>query len=175
MNQESTSQLPPEEAVGSGITVVDPSSGRSCDSTAQNPLSEVDSLPIVSSGGQQFSFTITEDHFDPCAPLSWAVLAGGVGTGNSQRQGVVFFRAGRTIADPAPLMEEKVIGVTPLGTDSVKVSYGVLDGPRAAGHSLPGSAVFTLTPEGSLLISENTLPSTADEAGLQLDVRNLKL
>ncbi|WIM69050.1 LppP/LprE family lipoprotein [Corynebacterium breve] len=116
---------------------------------------------------------MVDEHFDPCADLSWSVIAGGVGTGNSLRQGVVFFHQGVPISEPAPLMQERVVAVTPVGDNSVEVSYEVLEGPRAAGHTVPGSATFTLTPEGTLAISNNTLPMSANEAGLQVDVGEL--
>ncbi|SES22690.1 LppP/LprE family lipoprotein [Corynebacterium cystitidis] len=141
-----------------------------CDPSAANPLASISSLPIIDSGGHQFTFSITQDAFDPCAPLSWSVIAGGVGPGNSLRQGVVFFHQGRPISQPAPLMQEQVTAVTPHEDGSVEVSYQVLDGPRAAGNTLPGSARFALTGEGTLENVDNTLPLVANEAGIQLDV-----
>ncbi|WP_257162167.1 LppP/LprE family lipoprotein [Corynebacterium cystitidis] len=144
-----------------------------CDPSAANPLASISSLPIIDSGGHQFTFSITQDAFDPCAPLSWSVIAGGVGPGNSLRQGVVFFHQGRPISQPAPLMQEQVTAVTPHEDGSVEVSYQVLDGPRAAANTLPSSARFALNGEGTLEIVDNTLPLVANEAGIQLDVSGL--
>ncbi|WKD56909.1 hypothetical protein CAPI_01675 [Corynebacterium capitovis DSM 44611] len=144
-----------------------------CDSAATNPLSRAGSLPIVSGGGQEFFYSVTDDHFNPCADLSWSVVAGGVGTGNSLREGVVFFHRGSPISEPAPLMEERVTAVTRRGNDAVTVSYEILEDPRAAGQTTPGLATFTLTAQGSLVVSENTLPHSANAAGIQLDVSQL--
>lgn len=144
-----------------------------CNSEKQNPLVNRDFLPIVNNPTQGFSFSITEDHYDSCAELSWSVIAGGVGTGGFLRQGVVFFHRGDPITNPAPLMQEKVDRVTAVDHASVRVDYQVLDGPRVAQNTIPGSATFTVNEGGSLSISDNILPPQADEAGIQVDVSTL--
>ncbi|GAB3944060.1 hypothetical protein GCM10028828_12610 [Corynebacterium tapiri] len=144
-----------------------------CATSASNPLLEVPALPIYQAEGIDFTFSVVDEHFLPCADLSWSVIAGGSGSGNSQRQGVVFFHQGRPINSPPPLMQERVLDVQQIDETSVKVSYEILDGPRAAGNTVPGSVIFALDPDDSLKIVENSLPAVANEAGIQLDVSGL--
>lgn len=145
-----------------------------CDASLSNPLYAASQLPIVDGGGQRFTFDIIDDHFDACAELSWSVIAGGVGPGNSQRQGVVFFTHGTPVTAPAPLLQEEIVAVEQLNSTTVKVSYEVLVGPRAAATTIPGTATFQIAGEGQLAVVENLLPNEANEAGIQVDVRGLE-
>lgn len=182
-SSESSSTRAPEGSVSSTPTSSDspsetmssrePVAQEGCDDAVSNPLSEASSLPIVGNEEQQLTFSVIDDNFDPCAELSWSVIAGGVGTGGSQRQGVVFFHKGQPIVEPAPLMQEEVTAVTPVSSDVVEVSYAVLEGPRVAAQTVPGAATFSLNAEGTLSIVNNSLPPSADEAGIQLDLTGL--
>lgn len=144
-----------------------------CHEDSFNPLDEASVLPILGNEQQLFTFSIIDDHFDACADLSWSVVAGSVGTGSSQRQGVVFFKQGKPISEPAPLMQEAVSAVTPVDESTVTVSYEILEGPRVTAQTTPGSATFGLDQDGSLVIVENMLPLSANEAGIQLDLSDL--
>lgn len=145
-----------------------------CGASLTNPLYAASQLPIVDGGGEQLTFDVIDDHFDPCAELSWSVIAGGVGPGNSQRQGVVFFTHGTPVTAPAPLLQEEIVAVERLTSTTVKVSYEILVGPRAAATTIPGTATFQVAGEGQLAVVENLLPNEANEAGIQVDVSGLK-
>ena len=142
----------------------------SCDASAPNPLVDVDTLPIVGTQEVVAQIAIIDDHFDSCAPLSYSVIGSGVGTGNSLREGVVFFHYGVPINDPYPLMQKRVTDVVTDMETTATVSYDILIGPRAAGNTTPGSATFVLDGNDRLSITNNTLPIEANEAGIQLDV-----
>lgn len=139
-----------------------------------NPLLGVQTLPIAGTPDSEITFSVISDHFAAEAPLSWSVIGGGVGNGNSLREGVVFFHYGQPINEPQPLMQEHVVSVELLDESTAKVSYDILNGPRAAGITIPGAATFKLNPQGTLDIIENTLPAVANEAGLQVDVSGLQ-
>ncbi|MGP5558482.1 LppP/LprE family lipoprotein [Corynebacterium flavescens] len=167
--QEST--IPESSTIGTTTsTAPDPAA---CNAQKTNPLLGTDHLSVAGGRGETITFSVSEDHFDPCAPLSWSVIAGGVGSGNSLREGVVFFIDGEPVNSPMPLMEEKVLSVTPLGDASARVTYSILTGPRAAEETVQGSATFTADPAGGLAISDNSLPAVANEAGIQVDVSTL--
>lgn len=79
-----------------------------------------------------FSPADMESNFDPCLPLSWAVLHGSngdaergpAGTGASIADVVVFFHYDELITDPAPSEIRSIEDVTRLDDTSVQVIHG---------------------------------------------------
>lgn len=120
------------------------SAAPSCEPNAADPLAgSREPIPTqpLSAGGEvaSFHYTVIQSHFDPCAPLSWDVLAGSLGTqdqpgatAGSQRETVVFFSYGKLL-EQQPALIARVDAVTPTGEDTVAASYYVDVGPRAAG------------------------------------------
>lgn len=79
-----------------------------------------------------FSPDNMRNNFDPCLPLSWAVLHGSngdaergpAGTGSSIADVVVFFHYDELITDPAPSEIRSIEDVTRLGDTTVQVIHG---------------------------------------------------
>ena len=112
--------------------------------------------------------SIMDDHFDPCAPLSWSIVGANSATGSSIRQGVVFFTEGQIVTEPLPLFQEAISTVVAQDPRTATVTYEVVDGPRAAGKTTTHSATFQVEEPGKLKVVKNDLPPRANEAGVQL-------
>lgn len=144
-----------------------------CAAGAENPLAGVRQLPLVVHDqitATLLNVAVVEDHYDPCRSLSWSVIAGDSGNGNSMRQGVVFFIDGVAVNDPRPMLQERIESVEAIGQHSALVTYAVAVGPRAAGEITPGTATFAVWGDKQLAVVDNNLPVEANQAGAQVDL-----
>ncbi len=116
-----------------------------------------------------------QSHFDPCAALSWDVLAGTLGTqdqpgatASSSRETVVFFSYGKVL-EQAPTLTARVDAVAVTGDKNVATSHYVAKGPRAAGEQYLLTNTYQV--EGSKLLTiQDQLPQ-APEAPEVLDLQ----
>ncbi|GGG79473.1 LppP/LprE family lipoprotein [Corynebacterium pelargi] len=122
----------------------------------RNPFWGVRPLPLASNPSITFDFTISEDHFDACEPLSWAVLSGMAGP--DFRKAVVFFEHGSVVVEPAPLLLGSMDAVERIDPNTVVIRYR--DG-EAATFTLDGKA---------LVLENNTLAQDAIFSAPLLDL-----
>lgn len=124
-------------------------SGADASACAQqhNPLWGVRPLPLRSDPSITYDFTIEEDHFDACEPLSWAVLSGIAGP--TFAKAVVFFAHGHIVIEPDPLLLQTLDGVERVDDRTLVVHY--------RGEE---SATFTLEDE-VLVLQNNSLDPDA--------------
>lgn len=110
--------------------------------TLSTQWGDFNSLPTDSENGFVFLFkpAWVEDHFDPCLPLSWAVLGGSWGdergpggTGGSGAVFTAFFHYDKLISDPAPSPSEEVMEAYRIDDTTIRVIHGRATGPRAFG------------------------------------------
>ncbi|AZA08315.1 LppP/LprE family lipoprotein [Corynebacterium pseudopelargi] len=129
-------------------------------STQRNPFWGVRPLPLASNPSITFDFTITEDHFDACEPLSWSVLAGIAGA--DFRKAVVFFQHGEIVTEPEPLLLGSMEDVQRIDPSTVVIHYR---GGEAATFTLDGKA---------LVLENNTLAQDAIFSAPKLDLSQFK-
>ncbi|MGP6175650.1 hypothetical protein [Corynebacterium sp. A21] len=88
-------------------------------------------IPVTHDDETFYNFQIRENHFDPCAELSYIVLEGSLGsidntggTGSSLGDVVVFFQGDQLITDPLPFMMRSVESVEQTDTHTLHVIHG---------------------------------------------------
>lgn len=79
-------------------------------------------IPVAGTGDTFFSFEIKEDHFDPCAELSYLLLSGSL-EGGDKMESLIFFHAGQLITQPAPFLSTPVEQVEKLDDHTLQVSH----------------------------------------------------
>ncbi len=77
-----------------------------------------------------FHFTIVEERYNPCLPLSWIILDGSVGDAagpdagpEAELESVVFFHYTDTVTDPPPPYITEVRSITRLDRDAAEAHY----------------------------------------------------
>lgn len=100
---------------------------------------DLETLP-TDTGDTVYFFSVREDHFDPCLPLSWVILAGDNGDeigprglAASQAEVPVFFHFDRVITDPAPAEETRVMESRRLDDSTVEITHGYTTRSTAEG------------------------------------------
>lgn len=120
-----------------------------------------------------FHFTVADNQFDPCKPLSWVVLEGENsdvngqqgGTGSSAAQAVVFFHYDQMITEPASMQFHDAT-VERTGDDSAHVDYGFVGGATAGGVTDRITVDYSMSEDGHLR-GEHLIPDFVD--GLRLN------
>lgn len=127
-----------------------------------------------------FHYSISDDSVDPCLPLSWVVLNGGLGdaessngTAGSSGQTVALFAYGQLITEPAPILARTIDEVERIDDSTIRVTYAFLgDAPATANQTEPGSATFSW--DGNQIeVSDNTIPVDLNETAATLDLTSL--
>lgn len=144
--------------------------------TAFGPHTALNRIPVAGDPGTFYSFTISDNQFNPCADLSWIVLDGSLGnadgaggTGASIGETVVFFHGNQLITDPLPFMMRSVESVQRLDSGGIRILHGHLGGATAEGVTETFPTTHTWT--GTALDSDlSALPAPMPDNLTRIDV-----
>lgn len=141
-------EIPP---AGSPTSTRDPDSPARPVAECENPQAELlntglgahtalNRIPVTFDENTFFSFTLSDNRFDPCAELSWAVLDGNLtdreglgGTGGSIGATTVFFHQDQLITEPLPFLMKTVEEVERVADNQLRVTHGYAGGATAEG------------------------------------------
>lgn len=109
-------------------------------STGLGTHTALNRIPVTFDEDTFFSFTLSDNRFDPCAELSWAVLDGNLtdreglgGTGGSIGATTVFFHHDQLITEPLPFLMKTVEEVERVADNQLRVTHGHAGGATAEG------------------------------------------
>ena len=164
-------------ASASGSSPSEPTKPSQCDLvTAVTPRLTV--LQPERIAGQMLDYEVIEDEFTACAPLSWQVVR--ASAGGDVRTGVLWFRDGKLVNDPHPVLLPGVDSVRRIDDHSAEVVYlveGADDPTQQPGKRVPAPEGFigapvqvstVFAPAKSVTIAMNEMPARANDQAVQV-------